>query len=192
MKNIAEYLFEVGELKKVKRSGWWYAGVKDPESVADHSFRAAIIGYVLASLENADEERTACLCLFHDVPEARMLDLNKIAQRYISTEKEEEEISRDQVKDLPEELSSDLRGFLEEFNGGDSKEGELARDADLLECLLQAKEYKRNGHELAEEWIKNCYDSLESQGGIELAERCMEMEPEEWWEGLKEEIMKEE
>ncbi|MBF0384955.1 MAG: HD domain-containing protein, partial [Candidatus Omnitrophica bacterium] len=34
---------EAGLLKRVKRSGWWVAGIKDPESVAEHSFRCAVI-----------------------------------------------------------------------------------------------------------------------------------------------------
>jgi hypothetical protein len=39
--DMAKYLYEAGQLKRVKRSGWWIAGVKDPESVAEHSFRTA-------------------------------------------------------------------------------------------------------------------------------------------------------
>ena len=54
MNNIAKYLYEVGQLKRVKRSGWWMAGIADPESVAEHSFRTALLGYILASLEGAD------------------------------------------------------------------------------------------------------------------------------------------
>ena len=38
-KEIANYLYELGVLKRVRRSGWWLAGVKDAESVAEHSFR---------------------------------------------------------------------------------------------------------------------------------------------------------
>ena len=40
--------------KRVKRSGWWVAGIDDPESVAEHSYRTALLGYILASLEGAD------------------------------------------------------------------------------------------------------------------------------------------
>jgi putative hydrolases of HD superfamily len=37
MSNIAKYLYEIGQLKRVKRSGWWMAEIVDPESVAEHS-----------------------------------------------------------------------------------------------------------------------------------------------------------
>jgi putative hydrolase of HD superfamily len=63
---IAKYLYEIGYLKHLKRSGWWRMGVRDPESVAEHSYRTAVIGYVLANLEGADPEKTASICLFHD------------------------------------------------------------------------------------------------------------------------------
>lgn len=37
-------------LKRAKRSGWWIAGVKGPETIAEHSFRGALIGSVLAMM----------------------------------------------------------------------------------------------------------------------------------------------
>ena len=48
---IANYLFEMGLLKRAKRTGWWIAGIKDPETIAEHSFRTAIIGAMLATQE---------------------------------------------------------------------------------------------------------------------------------------------
>jgi putative hydrolase of HD superfamily len=52
--DIAKYLYEVGYLKQVKRAGWGMLGISQSESVAEHSFRTATIGYVLASLAGAD------------------------------------------------------------------------------------------------------------------------------------------
>lgn len=54
MNSMAKYLYEMGQLKRVKRSGWWMAGITDTESVVEHSFRTAMLGYILASLERAD------------------------------------------------------------------------------------------------------------------------------------------
>ncbi|CAM5298637.1 HD domain-containing protein [Streptomyces californicus] len=36
-KGAAGFLLEMGMLKRAKRSGWWIAGVKDPETIAEHS-----------------------------------------------------------------------------------------------------------------------------------------------------------
>src|SRR5436305_1497424 len=98
---IAKYLYELGHLKHVKRAGWWLAGIKDPESVAEHSYRAAILGYILASLDGADPKETAMICLFHDTGEARISDLPRVAKRYIHENGEELAIT-EQATRLPE------------------------------------------------------------------------------------------
>jgi len=57
--------------------------------VSQHSFRIAILGYILAALEGADPQKAAVMCLFHDTQEARVNDLHKVAQRYIDLDKSE-------------------------------------------------------------------------------------------------------
>ena len=47
MDPIVRYVFEAGMLKRVARSGWWAENVKHPESVADHSFRTALVAFIL-------------------------------------------------------------------------------------------------------------------------------------------------
>ncbi len=53
LKRIAHFLFEVGMLKKTPRTGYQFLG-SGQENVAEHSFRTAIIGYILASRSKAD------------------------------------------------------------------------------------------------------------------------------------------
>ena len=84
MNDLVRFLFEVGHLKRVARSGWWVAGVRDPESVAEHSFRCAWIGYLLAQRDGAaDAGRVTLMCLANDLHEARVNDQHKIAQAYV-------------------------------------------------------------------------------------------------------------
>ncbi|MFT7537928.1 MAG: putative hydrolase of HD superfamily, partial [Lysobacterales bacterium] len=79
-----DFFAEAGLLKAVKRSGWWVAGIKDPESVAEHSFRCAIIAYYIAHLEKVDVNRTLVMALFNDIHEARINDLHKMGHYYIN------------------------------------------------------------------------------------------------------------
>jgi putative hydrolase of HD superfamily len=65
------YLLEMGALKRSKRSGWSIAGIKDPETIAEHSWRTAVIGAVLAMMEGADPAKVALLATFHDTQETR-------------------------------------------------------------------------------------------------------------------------
>ncbi|MFD3687315.1 HD domain-containing protein [Nocardiopsis sp. NPDC058631] len=52
-------MHEAGTLKNQRRTGWWMAGVRDSESVAEHSWRTSLIASVLASMEGADPARAA-------------------------------------------------------------------------------------------------------------------------------------
>ena len=54
-KEILKFFFEMGQLSRVKREGWRLLGMETPESIADHSLRAAQIGWVLAKLEGYKE-----------------------------------------------------------------------------------------------------------------------------------------
>ncbi len=74
---------EAGLLKRVKRSGWWVAGIENPESVAEHCFRCAVIAFYIAHEEGLDPYRAAVLGLFNDIHEARINDLHKMGHYYI-------------------------------------------------------------------------------------------------------------
>lgn len=180
----AKYLYEMGYLKQVKRAGWGMIGIPQPESVAEHSFRTAIIGYVLASLAGADPQKTATMCLFHDTAEARTGDLHRVARRYHNGDGEERALA-DQVSRLPGAIAEEISLLVHEYEKRVPLEGLLARDADLLECILQAREYQTQGFVDAEDWISGCYASLKTEEAKGLADACLQTEPSEWWRGLK-------
>ena len=115
MRKIAEFILEAGMLKRTARSGWWIVGIKSPESVADHSFRAAIIGYILARMENADAGKVVNMCLFHDMPEARITDMNKVTRRYIEADAAELKALREQASKLGD-MGNEIYGLIEELH----------------------------------------------------------------------------
>jgi len=184
-KNLAKYLYEIGQLKRVKRSGWWIAGVENPESVAEHSFRTAVIAYLLAELEGANAERATFMALFHDVGEARTNDLHRIARRYVDWENVDKKVVEDQSKRLPENIRKGMIALHSEYEEANSLEARIARDADLLECLIQAREYQAMGCYDVSDWISNARGALLTDSAKRIAEECMETEPREWWQGLK-------
>jgi putative hydrolase of HD superfamily len=170
----------------MKRSGWWIAGITDPESIADHSMRTAILGYILASLAEADPMKTATVCLFHDTAETRIGDLHAIAKRYIDVEESEEQALQEQVKRLPDTIADSILSLVQEYEGRSSLEGQLAQDADKLECLIQAREYDvMGGFHDTQDWIENCYAALKTDVAKRLADAFLHIEPRSWWQGLK-------
>jgi putative hydrolases of HD superfamily len=182
MDGTVKYVFEAGMLKRMARSGWWAEGLKQPESVADHSFRTAVIAFILAKMEGADAERLCTAAVFHDMHEARLSDLNKITARYITvSEKLERKVEADQANGMPPELRSAVLGALELS----AKERAVLKDADYLECAFQAKEYADTGHRGAATWIDNIAGRLKTKSAKALLARMKRMDSNSWWKGLK-------
>jgi putative hydrolase of HD superfamily len=184
-KDIAKFLYEMGQLKRVKRSGWWIAGVKDPESVAEHTFRTAVIAYLLAHLERVDTGKAVLMALFHDMPETRTNDAHRIVRRYAKWEDVDRKAVDEQSKRLPNEMATQMATLFEEFEKEVSPEAKVVRDADLLECIVQAREYQALGYRDVVDWIFNAQRALRTDSAKRIAAECIKTEPKEWWQGLK-------
>jgi putative hydrolase of HD superfamily len=178
------YLYEVGQLKLARRTGWWHAGVRDPESVAEHSFRTAVIGYVLAVLEGADPDLTAALCLFHDVAETRTGDVPNVARRYVARAPDDR-VASDQLGGLPPAVRDAILRLVARYQARDTPEALLAKDADRLECVLQAREYEHHGVPTTRPWMESNMAGLHSEAARALAERCLVLAPDDWWKELR-------
>jgi len=183
-KNLTNFLFELGALKHVKRSGWWLINVKDPENVAEHSFRAAVIGYVLAKMENVDVSKVTLMSLFNDLHEARLNDLHKVGHRYIDFKKAETAAFKEQTSEL-KEIGKEMFSLHEEFQTRESKEAIVARDADLLENAFQAKEYIEMGYKDAQNWIDNIWQVIKTDSAKKLLKEIEKTSCNDWWKNLK-------
>lgn len=56
----------------------------------------------------------------------------------------------------------------------------MAKDADKLECLVQAVEYRAQGYSLVQDWIDTSLNSLKTASAQALAEAALTMSPLEW------------
>lgn len=189
MKPLADLIYEAGVLSKVRRSGWWLAGVDRPESVAEHCFRTALIAFILADMEGCDAERAASMALFHDLHEARVLDMHKVGQRYADWEEAEGKAIGEQLESLPPGLRFRIGSYKGDFQKTASKEAVIARDADHLECLARAREYQAAGNPQVKDWIANSRKRLRTDSAKRLAAQCLRTGPQDWWDGLKKRIM---
>ncbi len=141
---IANFLFEAGRLKRLPRSGWQLAGVDNCESVAEHTLRVAIIGYILAIMEQIDPGIAITMCLFHDFHETRIGDIDAIGKKYLDKNTElEHNIFSDQISCLPKEIRKSFDDLSTELFKKKSKLNRLVSDADKLECYIQALEYRK-------------------------------------------------
>ena len=114
---VASFAYELGVLKRLRRSGWWQVGVRDPESVSEHSLRVAQLAALIAAEEGADPARSSYLGIWHDSQETRICDLPHSARTYLPTMPDNEQITRDQLAELPVEYRQaghqDVQGWID-------------------------------------------------------------------------------
>jgi putative hydrolase of HD superfamily len=177
MKNIANFLFEAGMLKRTPRSGFQFLGT-GTESVAEHIFRTCYIGYSLGMMAvDVSVDRLIKMCLFHDLPEARTGDLNYVNKKYVVAS--EEQALEDLSRALP--FGGEIKELIREFNEGTSEEAKLARDADQLEMILALKEYKDLGNKYADEWLEYSIKRLKTDAARALAKSILKTDSSMWW-----------
>jgi len=177
MKALVNFLFETGMLKKTPRSGFQFLG-SGKESVAEHSFRTAVIAYALSSREEkADPHKAVLMCLFHDLHEARTGDLNYVNKRYVKAD--EEGAVRDFAEKVP--FGKDLIELTREFNAGETLEARISKDADQLDLILSLKEQQDIGNPHAKDWLTYALQRLQTKTAKKLAEQILVTESTDWW-----------
>ena len=176
LQRIADFFNEAGMLRFTPRTGYQFLG-SGRENVAEHSFRAAVIGWVLARMAEADAPRTALLCLFHDLHEARTGDFNYVNRIYNATR------PRKALEDAAfgTGLAEDLLSFWDELEKNAGPEAELAHDADVLDLILNLKRELDLGNKSAAEWLNCALQRLHTPVGQELAQVIVETDHNAWW-----------
>lgn len=179
---VVDFLFEAGILAKTPRSGFFFLGSGD-QSVAEHLNRAAYIGYCLAEMAgNVDVGKVVQMCIFHDISEARISDLNYVHQKY--TERFEERAHQDLIKSLP--FGKRLKSLIDEYEERESKESLITKDSDNLEWILSLKEQVDIGNERAKSWIPSAVKRLKTTEAKKLAKLILKTDSDRWWFGNKE------
>ena len=172
---IADLLFEVGTLRNMKRMHSQILSQAN-DTLASHSFETAIIGMLLAKMENADENKVLKMCLFHDIAEARTGDANFIHSHYVK--QNEEKAVRDQYSGTP--LKEEVIEILDEHNKRKSKEAIISKDADLLSQIISQCNYLKDSKDLAR-WNRHTIKRLKTKSAKDLAKAIMKRNPFEWF-----------
>jgi len=147
LKGILKVLSAAGRLKQIPRTGWvTKVGVKDAESVADHTFRVSLATMILSDLLNLNTVKAVRIALIHDLAESYIGDLTpeQVNEGLNKSSLEEEAMLR-LLKNLPEPIQHLYIEAWREWVNGESSEATLVREVDAFEMALQAEEYARSG-----------------------------------------------
>jgi len=152
LENLACFFHLAGKLKLEKRRGWLDRGVRDCESVADHSFRLALMSLVFAERQKLDAGRALKLAIVHDLPEAICGDIavrvKEEMQKVSNNEKKllEESALKREMELLPLDVAREVKALWEEYEARETKEAKLVYELDRLEAIFQAVEYEKAGN----------------------------------------------
>jgi len=174
---ITNFIFEVGILTKTPRSGFHFLGTGD-QSVAEHINRVSFIGYCLAMMDGTvDVLKVMKMCLFHDIGESRVSDLNYVHQKYV--DRKEHEAVKDISDSIP--FGQDMFQTIEEYEARQSKESILVKDADNLEWAFSLKEQVDAGNIRALEWMTRAIERLKTTHAKAIAEEMVNIDSNDWW-----------
>ena len=141
--NLLHFFTVSGRLKSEPRRGWVVKlGMEHPESVADHSYRVALMTMVYSDARSLDTEKAVRMAMLHDLAEAVVGDSIPGERKPAEKRKLESKGMRKILNELPERLSRTYYDSWLEYEEGDSPEARLVRQLDKVEMAVQASEYR--------------------------------------------------
>jgi len=168
MEKILNFLIEVGKLKRLPRRGWVINQIKNPESIAEHIFRSAIMGWILGYKKgDINIEKLIKIALIHDLCEIyagditpydsvlpkrkkKLSALMKTWPRFSDSERREQAIKKYKkenkalkklISKLPPKFKKEINKLWLDYEKKLTPEGRFFHQADRMENFLQAYEY---------------------------------------------------
>lgn len=168
MKELVDFFHEIEKLKRKSRRGWVINNIKNPESIAEHIFRATIMAWILAKKKGGlNIEKIIKMALIHDLckiyggdetpydsilPRAgkKRRELMKTWPRF--TDSKRKKLAQDKYKrekkclekltsKLAPDLKKEIRNLWLDYEKGLTSEGRFFRQTDRIENFLQSMEY---------------------------------------------------
>ena len=151
--NLENFILAANKLKDVKRTGWVERGIEKPESVADHSLMAALMGMVLPVPKGFDRDRIIKMLLIHDLVEAEVGDIvtkENWPKGGTMLEKDKLKLEKEGIIQIISYLgkneSVEIKSLWDEYNECKTPEAAFANDIDVAERTIQAKIYHDKGN----------------------------------------------
>lgn len=152
------FLQYIGKLKEVTRAGWGNYNIKNPENVADHSFRTAVLAMMFGKKLGVNETKLIKMALLHDVGESITGDIiQERGRKEIIPQKKKIEKEKKAVAKIVRAMEGgkEIFDLWFEYANGKTKEARILKQLDKIEMVLQALEYekRKTPKKLDEFWI---------------------------------------
>jgi len=167
IEGIFWFLREIGKLKFLQRKGWVFRGIKNAETVSQHTFCMTIMAWLLGKKKGLNTKRVIKIALAHDLCEVYAGDQtpydpilltnnNAVSELFtkpprMSQAKRLEWLLEKRntewqaivklTSHLPKNLQDEVINLWVDFEEGLSKEGRFVAQVDKIANLVQAIEY---------------------------------------------------
>ena len=144
---LMNFFKTAANLKKIRRQGWVdKLSIKNPESVADHSYSMAIMGMIISDIENYNSEKILKMILLHDLAESEIGDYTPGEISIEEKNKLENKAFSKIIQTLPSNVKIQYETLWRDYQKNESVEAKIVHQLDRLEMALQAKIYQNDGH----------------------------------------------
>lgn len=148
MAAMIDAVIEAYRLKDQVRTGWRMRGVRDPESVADHSWGTSYLVLVYAAQAGIDRAAALEIATVHDLAEAvtgdvatRVREMHDAAVASAKREREEAAIA-ELTRAYPADAAERVRSRWREYEERATPEARFVRDMNLIDMCVQAYRYE--------------------------------------------------
>ena len=130
-------------------------------------------------MEGADPAKVAFMGVIHDTQETRIGDIAYIGRRYVKAA-DNRDVTADQTAEAPPAVRDALAAIVDEIESYETRESIIHRDADKLECLFQAIEYRETGNTNMQSFLDSMLESLQSPSAKRIARGAMTSNSQRW------------
>jgi len=154
---ILEFCELLGKLKHLKRTGWVRKGVQEPETVACHMYRMAVLASLLDPA-TVSIDKCMKMALVHDMAESIVGDITPHCGVSNEAKFQLEKDGMATISSLlPSQIGSEFESLWEEYESQQTPESKAVKDLDKFDMIMQAFEYEKSqkGADGLEEFFKS-------------------------------------
>ncbi|GMT09354.1 hypothetical protein PFISCL1PPCAC_651, partial [Pristionchus fissidentatus] len=142
--NLVEVLRVADSLKHLKRTGWVKCGVPEPETVAGHMYRMAVLAWSLkGELPGIDIDRCLKMSLVHDIGEAIVGDITPHCGISDADKYNSEKAALDAIAAMaPNGAGAEWAQLWAEYEAHATPEAKVVKQLDKFDMIAQAFDYE--------------------------------------------------
>lgn len=167
IKKLIKILSIASGLKELKRTGWVSIGIKDAESVADHTWLMSLF-IMLFAPNSLNKKKLLEMNTIHDLGEVGAGDIKwEKGTKSISSSKTKYKKEMKTMKNIFSDYENGRKylNLFKEYEEQKTPEAKFLKQIDKLEMVLQALQYEQKGYKanLLNEWWENAEKYLKGQ-----------------------------